>query len=476
MDIPAWGGCKGSMGYVYPGGGVCVWGGHVRCDQPRTRPRTLFLGAVLYFTHRRMGVVQFFMTICWPSRPNSTGVPDGDNSAGTTPPPELNDLVVPVLQQLIVTTGTQATPVKDLTIKGVNFRDSTAVYEEQWEVPSGGDWALHRSAAIFLTGTVNATVQGGTFKRLDGNAIMLNGYNRDATITQNEFVYIADNVIAGWGETKEWDGRNGDQPRNTLVSENFIHELGFFEKQSSAFFQAKTAQTTIKDNVMFNMPRAAINFNDGFGGGNIVSGNLIWNTCRESGDHGPINTWDRQAFFTDVPEPPGFSPVQTLIQSNFIFANYGAAQGVDNDDGSSYYTIDRNVFFDADGFKMDYGGHGSSFTNNLVVTKPHRGACMGLGGFEAGHGDAYINNTCALLGGNASAADKVGSISQCAAAENTMRDNTYFTASGKGTLGGCGSTPIEGLFAADRVEKDSKVAEMPTDQQLVDYAKAWLGD
>ena len=56
------------------------------------------------------------------------------------------------------------------------------------------------------------------------------------------------------------------------------------------------------------------------------------------------------------------------------------------------------------------------------------------------------------------------------------RDNTYFTASGKGSLGGCGSTPIEGLFAADRVEKDSKVAEMPTDQQLVEYAKAWLGD
>ena len=59
---------------------------------------------------------------------------------------------------------------------------------------------------------------------------------------------VADNVIAGWGETKEWDGRNGDQPRNTLVAQNFIHELGFFEKQSSAFFQAKTALTTIKDN------------------------------------------------------------------------------------------------------------------------------------------------------------------------------------------------------------------------------------
>ena len=31
---------------------------------------------------------------------------------------------------------------------------------------------------------------------------------------------------------------------------------------------------------MFNMPRAAINFNDGLGGGNLVEKNLIWNTCR----------------------------------------------------------------------------------------------------------------------------------------------------------------------------------------------------
>ena len=47
------------------------------------------------------------------------------------------------------------------------------MYEEQWEVPSGGDWALHRSGAVFLQGTKDAHISGGVFKRLDGNAIML---------------------------------------------------------------------------------------------------------------------------------------------------------------------------------------------------------------------------------------------------------------------------------------------------------------
>ena len=53
--------------------------------------------------------------------------------------------------------------------------------------------------------------------------------------------------------------------------------------------QAKTALTTIDGNVMFNGPRAGINYNDGFGGGDVISNNLVFSTCRESGDHGPFN-------------------------------------------------------------------------------------------------------------------------------------------------------------------------------------------
>ena len=58
--------------------------------------------------------------------------------------------------------------------------------------------------------------------------------------------------------------------------------------------------TTLRGNIMFNMPRAAINFNDGFGGGSLVEGNLIFNTCRESGDHGPINTCAAQSAATCI--------------------------------------------------------------------------------------------------------------------------------------------------------------------------------
>ena len=51
---------------------------------------------------------------------------------------------------------------------------------------------------------------------------------------------------------------------------------------------------------------------------------------------GPINTWDRQAFLTTLRDgkTPSFDPLPREITGNLIFANYGADQGVDNDDGT----------------------------------------------------------------------------------------------------------------------------------------------
>ena len=128
------------------------------------------------------------------------------------------------------------------------------------------------------------------FHRLDNNAILLSGYTRHVTIAENEAVWLGMNFAAAWGDTDGHDGTNGNQPRFTTVKNNFVHEIGIYEKQSSMWFQAKSCQNTIEGNVAFNMPRAAINFNDGFGGATTVSNNLIWNTCRESGKHSIIDS------------------------------------------------------------------------------------------------------------------------------------------------------------------------------------------
>jgi len=135
------------------------------------------------------------------------------------------------------------------------------------------------------------------------------------------------NFAAGWGDTDGFDATAGNQPQYTTLAGNLVGELGIFEKQSSFWFQAKSCLNTIVDNVIFNLPRAAINFNDNLGGGTVVAGNVIWNTCRESGDHGPLNSWDRLPFLTTFRHGvPSFEPLTNQVFKNFISADYGGSQ------------------------------------------------------------------------------------------------------------------------------------------------------
>jgi len=203
-----------------------------------------------------------------------------------------SDVVVPTLDQLLDIQGTQSKPVKDISIKGITFMANRPTFMEPRTNPSGGDWSLERQGAIRLEGAENVMIQGNLFTKLDSNAISINGYNRGVTIDKNEFVWLGLGAIASWGREPSAasgralnDGTGGEQPRGTVVTNNFIHEIGHIQKQSSFYFQALTALATINNNIVFNIPRAGINFNDGFGGGAKIFHNLLFNTCRESGDH-----------------------------------------------------------------------------------------------------------------------------------------------------------------------------------------------
>ena len=50
------------------------------------------------------------------------------------------------------------------------------------------------------------------------------------------------------------------------------------------------------------------------GGGDVMEGNLIANCVRESGDHGPFNSWDRQMFLIHQPDDNGEPSVYPMIQ------------------------------------------------------------------------------------------------------------------------------------------------------------------
>jgi Right handed beta helix region len=365
-----------------------------------------------------------------------------------------------ILDQIIRLTG----GVSHITISNLGFRDTSATYLSNWSIPSGGDWSIHRGGAIFMEDVANITIRDCVFSRLDGNAIFLSRRTRNVTIRRNLFEWIGESAIALWGNSEGFNATAREFPLYTLIDGNVMRELGIYQKQSSSIFISKAALTTIRNNVMFNIARAAINFNDMVGGGDKVEHNVIFNTCRESGDHGPINSWDRQPFLTDLLDgiTPSFNPIRRSISFNLIFANYGANQGVDNDDGSSWYHIYRNVMYSSNGFKMDYGGHDSIFEENLVLGYPRKGVCVGFGSFFEGRGHIVRRNICLAANNN----EPIIQLETCKDNHAHLHDNKYFSPSGK-TLCRCGyedpPIPFEEFQAIYGIEERSTVEIAPDD-------------
>ena len=331
-------------------------------------------------------------------------------TAADDPPPGDEWVAIPAANHtLIDTRGTQANPVVNLTLRGLGLRDTAWTMLQPHGVPSGGDWALERMAALFLEGTESLVAEGLRFERVDGNAMMLSKYHRNATVRDSEFAWLGGSAIALWGYTDElsdggahgYDGTGGDFPLRTTIEGNLFREIGIWEKQSSAVFQAKAARTTIRKNVAFNLARAAINFNDGFGGGDLVSENVLFNTCRESSDHGPINSWDRQPFLTTVRTgAPSTQMEWRTVTQNLVVANYGGSKEVDNDDGSLFYHNTRNVMLFGWGQKFKCGAIESVSNLKLWIDVGAKQGSFGAGCLleqAAYHPNRWHNDTIVYL-------------------------------------------------------------------------------
>ena len=304
---------------------------------------------------------------------------------------------------------------EDIIVMGLTFAHTATTFFKDYEVPSGGDWAIHRGGAVFVEGVDGFLIQNCLFDAPGGNGLFLSNYVRNAIVEGNEFIYMGDSAIAAIGSAELIDGTDGNQPRGTVITGNLMHEIGIFGKQTAGYVQSLACQTNFTGNVIFNGPRAGINFNDGFGGGNLVKNNLIFNMVRETGDHGDFNSWDRQPYLTEVKNgTPSLTPAQSNMTRNFFINNYHSTWPIDHDDGSCYY-YDTFNYLIYGGYK-NYLGHTKIVQSNVYIypdalhsldesrkakaflSRPFCANSDGAstGEYPSGWGEVWTNNTCAI--------------------------------------------------------------------------------
>ena len=309
-----------------------------------------------------------------------------------------------VLEQLFTVEGTMDLSVTNISFVNLTFAHTASTFLKRYEVPSGGDWAIHRGGAIFAEGVDGLVVQNCLFFSPGGNGLFLSNYVRNAVIEGNEFVYVGDSAIAAVGSAYLIDGTIGNQPRGSKIVGNLMHEIGIWGKETSAYFQSVVAETTLRGNVMFNGPRAGVNFNDGFGGGHLMQNNLLFNWVRETRDHGPFNSWDRQPYLTKLRNgTASLVPALSNITRNFIITNYNSLHPLDHDDGSCYY-YDTYNYLVYGGYK-NYLGHSKIVKYNYYVYPDakldgHQFCALSNGAsttnLPSGWGEVWENNTCII--------------------------------------------------------------------------------
>ena len=316
---------------------------------------------------------------------------------------------VPILKQVIAFRGSQDTPVRHVTMSGFHIRDTTCTYFELYEIPSRGNWTLHRAGAVFLEGTEHCAVVSCFFDAVGGNGVFLSNYNRRNRVTGCKFTEAGESAVCLVGSRHLTLGSHTAFPADNLVSNNLIHDCGAFGKEIAGVFCSNTMRATISHNEIYNMPRSGICINDGFGGGHIIEYNDVYNTVRETSDHGGINSWGREWFWCAThshdadsvsPHRAGDvlmnTPETSVIRYNYVhrvdeFVGSDYRQGIVLDDGSSNYhvhhnvcvemaiglregafrTVENNIILDPVvpvGFHVGYDENHDVFRRNIIVT------------------------------------------------------------------------------------------------------------
>ena len=313
------------------------------------------------------------------------------------------DFVAPRLQRLIEVVGENSKDrtANNIMISGLSFLHTATTFMEQYEVPSPGDWSIHRGGAVFLENAHNTRIENCLFLRTGGNAIMVSGHAKQSQIQNNEFAWIGDSAIVTLGKIPLVDGYTVNTfPEDTLIKGNHFHEIGIHGKQTSALFSALSCKTTFVENVLYNGPRAGLNLNDQFCHGHTIRDNLLFNWVRETQDHGPINTWDRAMYIQkDDPSPnPTIIPKWTHIERNIIMNGPSGNRDlgnlfptIDNDDGSSYFYMAKNLLVYGGG--KNYLGHDKFWISNLLIF-PGRWSGEGCAQIWGGKNNYFEGNTC----------------------------------------------------------------------------------
>jgi len=315
------------------------------------------------------------------------------------PPPGLDLAKATVeatrLRSLVEFRGSQEKPVRFVIFRGLTFRQAARTVMDTKEPLLRTDWAIYRGGAVFFEGAEDCALEDCFLDQVGGNAVFVNHYNRRVTIRgchiakagASGICFVGDpqaarNPLFNYSQVNQLEDidrtpgpRTQNYPADCLVEDCLIYLTGRVEKQTAGVDIDLARNITVRHCSIYDMPRAGINIGDGCWGGHVIEFCDVFDTVKETGDHGSFNSWGRDrywrpniaevnAWVKQVPELPRLDAVEPVIlRNNRWRCDHG--WDIDLDDGSSFYIISNNLCLHG-GIK-NREGYGRMVENNITV-------------------------------------------------------------------------------------------------------------
>jgi hypothetical protein len=299
------------------------------------------------------------------------------------------------LRSLVEFRGSEAQPVRFIILRGLTFRQAARTVMDTKEPLVRSDWAIYRGGAIFFNGAEDCALEDSFIDQVGGNAIFVNDYNRRIVVRGCQIAkagasgicFVGDHraarsVLFNYNRANKLEDidrtpgpKSDDYPADCLVDDCLIYLTGRVEKQTAGVEIDLAQSITVRHCSIYDMPRAGINIGDGCWGGDVIEYCDIFDTVKETGDHGSFNSWGRDrywlpdinrvnAWVKQVPELPKLDAVKpNILANNRWRCDHG--WDIDLDDGSSYYIITNNLCLHG-GIK-NREGFGRVVENNIIV-------------------------------------------------------------------------------------------------------------
>lgn len=280
---------------------------------------------------------------------------------------------------------------EEVTIENITFQRSVRTFMDTKEPLLRSDWTIYRGGAVLVKNSRNVSIDRCSFRDIGSNGVFVDGDNEQIAITRSHFRCIGASALCFVGrsdavrsplfeynETQPFPNldlekgpKSPNYPKNCTAEDCLVEYVGLTEKQATGIEISMAFGITVKNCTVCHTSRSGINISEGTFGGHRIEGCDVFDTVRETGDHGSFNSWGRDRYW-HVPDlddraAGNYARLDMLAPNVITRSRFRCDRGwdIDLDDGSTDYIITENLCLNG-GIKLREGFF-RSVRNNITV-------------------------------------------------------------------------------------------------------------